>query len=121
MHLDLEYQTVIAISGSAVMEVISNELGFVLHDRSTCGETLTEQEQQQLQTWYVAQDAVEASKFNVITTTTPDLKSLQAQVDGTLEEITLVTGRIQQVTLANREIRQEIAGLYEQLVLPRSA
>ena len=80
MHLDLEYQTVIAIFGSAVMEVISNELGFVLHDRSTCGEMLTEKEQQQLQTWYVAQDAAEAIKFNV-STITPDLKSLQAQVE----------------------------------------
>ncbi len=103
------------------MDVISDELGFALHDRSTCGETLTEQEEQQLQTLYVAQDAAEAIKFNVSTTITPDLKSLQAQVDGTLEEITLVTGRIQQVTLANREIRQEIAGLYEQLMLPQSA
>ena len=102
------------------MDVISDELGFALHDRSTCGEMLTEKEQQQLQTWYLAQDAAEAIKFNV-STITPDLKSLQAQVDGTLEEITLVTARIQQVTLANREIRQEIAGLYERLMLPRSA
>ena len=121
MHLDLEYQTVIAILGSAVMEVISNELGFVLHDRSTCGEKLTEQEEKQLQIWYVAQDAAEAIQLNSMTTIAPDLKSLQAQVDGTLEALTLVTGRIQQMTLMNREIRQEIAGLYEQLVLPRSA
>ena len=121
MHLDLEYQIVIVIFGSAVMEVISNELGFVLHDRSTCGEKLTEQEEKQLQTWYVAQDAAEAIKLNSMATVTPDLKSLQAQVDGTLEALTLVTGRIQQVTLANREIRREIAGLYEQLILPRSA
>ena len=103
------------------MEIISDELGFVLHDRSTCGETLTEQEDKQLQTWYMAQDVAEAIKLNLSTTVTPDLKSLQAQVDGTLEQLTLVTGRIQQVTLANREIRQEIAGLYEQLMLPRSA
>ena len=57
------------------MKVISDELGFVLHDRSTCGETLTEQEEQQLQTWYVEQDAAEAIKLNSMATITPDLKS----------------------------------------------
>jgi cell division protein FtsB len=50
----------------------------------------------------------------------PDLVGLQGQLDRTLAALQAVTQRIQQVSAENLELRREIAGLYQQLELPRS-
>jgi hypothetical protein len=103
------------------MEKIPDELGFVLHDRATCGEVLTEAEEQQLEDWYAARDVAEAMWLNPVAANAPDLVGLQGQLDRTLAELQAVTQRIQQVSEENLELRREIAGLYQQLELPRSA
>ncbi len=103
------------------MEKIPDELGFVLHDRSTIGEVLTAEEERQLEAWYGTRDEAEAVWLNPVSATRPDLASLQSQVDVALGELTVVTQRIQQVSSENQEIRREIAGLYQQLAMPRSA
>jgi hypothetical protein len=103
------------------MEKIPDELGFVLHDRSTCGEVLTTVEEQQLEAWYAVRDAAEAMWLNPVATDAPDLVGLQGQLDQTLAELQAVTQRIQQVSMENLELRREIAGLYQRLELPRSA
>jgi hypothetical protein len=61
-----------------IMEKLSDELGFVLHDRSTTGESLTAQEEQQLESWYKARDEAEAVWLNPVSETRPDLASLQS-------------------------------------------
>lgn len=103
------------------MEKIPDELGFVLHDRSTCGEVLTAMEERQLEAWYAMRDAAEAMWLNPVVANAPDLAGLQRQLDQTLAELQTVTQRIQQVSSENLELRREIAGLYQQLELPRSA
>jgi uncharacterized coiled-coil DUF342 family protein len=100
---------------------IPDELGFILHDRLTVGEMLTVEEEHQLEAWYRARDEAEAAWLNPISATRPDLAGLQSQVDVVLNELTVVTQRIQQVSSENQEIRREIAGLYQQLAMPRSA
>ena len=103
------------------MEKIPDELGFVLHDRSTIGAVLTAEEKHQLEVWYESRDAAEAVWLNPISATKSDLAGLQSQVDVALNELMVVTQRIQQVSSENQEIRQEIADLYQQLAMPRSA
>jgi uncharacterized coiled-coil DUF342 family protein len=104
-----------------IMEKLPDELGFVLHDRSTTGESLTAEEEQQLKAWYEARDEAEAVWLNSGSEIRPDLANLHSQIDVALNELTVVTQRIQQVSFENQEIRQEIADLYQQLAIPRSA
>jgi hypothetical protein len=104
-----------------MMAIIPDELGFSLHDRSTRGDGLSAMEEQQLEAWYAERDAAEAVWLNPASAIAPDLVGLQIQVDQALEELQTVTQQIQKVSSENRDIRQEIAELYEQLALPRSA
>ncbi len=104
-----------------MMKKIPDELGFVLHDRSTLGEALTAEEERKLQAWYEVRDGAEAAWLNPVSAIRPDLVGLQSQVNVALGELAVVTQRIRQVSSENQEIRREIAGLYEQLAMPRSA
>ena len=95
--------------------MISDDLGQDLHDRSTRGETLSAEEQLQLERWYEAQDKLESHMLAL----TPDekaLANLQSQIEGALTPLISLTNRIQQVASENELLRQEINSLRHQLV-----
>lgn len=101
--------------------MISDSLGLALHDRYTLDQPLTPQEQEQLNAWYAQQDSAEANQINQNQPQLPNLQLLQSQLDATLAQLTAVIQRLQQITLENNTIRQEIAALKQQLTAPRSA
>ena len=100
--------------------MISDELGIQLHDRRTRGQTLTAEEQMQLEAWYQQQDAAEAQQLNHVSTTT-EIPDLQAQIEMVLTQLTAAMGRVQQVTAENEALRREISVLQQPLVASKSA
>jgi hypothetical protein len=101
--------------------MVTDELGMQLHDRDTLGEPLTAQEQAQLAEWYVAKDSTEATMFAATQTTLPNLAALETQVDRAIADVALSAQRLQQITVENKSLREEITGLKQQLATPRSA
>jgi hypothetical protein len=100
--------------------MISDQLGGLLHGRSSRGESLNSIEIEQLEAWYAQQDAAEAQllKMPVVDV---DCIALQARIDTTLEKISGVSQEIRQVSAENLALRQEIFGLQQQLMVPESA
>jgi hypothetical protein len=90
--------------------MISDELGGLLHARSSRGESLSSVEMEQLEAWYAAKDAQEAQLLR-IPVTEVDCVTLQAKIDATLEKISAVSQEIRQVSAENSILRQEIAEL----------
>jgi hypothetical protein len=101
--------------------MVSDELGMQLHDRDTLGEPLTAQEQTQLAEWYAAKDAAEAVMFAATQATLPNLAALETQVDRAIAELAVSAQRLQQITVENKSLREEITELKQQLATPRSA
>ena len=94
--------------------MISPDIGKQLHDKATRGETLFDEEQAQLESWYALQDNVE----NDILRVTGDEKTLvtvQAQIDAGLTQLKITTKRIQEIASENKTLRQENAVLRRQL------
>ena len=75
--------------------MVSDTPGKSLHDRATRGETLSDEEQLQLENWYDQQDAFEGKLLN-----RPSQKDstarLQAQVEAALTQLTAISKRIQE-------------------------
>jgi len=93
---------------------MSNELiSLRLHDRATRGETLTADEQVALDQWYSKQDRLEAAALATPPATHDD--QLQRQVQASLEQLTVVTARIQALALDNETVRRENADLRKRL------
>jgi hypothetical protein len=92
-----------------IMEKIPDELGFILHDRSTRGEALTSEETQQLEAWYEVRDAAEAMLLKRSSVAAPDLVGLQCRLDAIIEELRVVRQRMQQISSKNLKLRREIA------------
>jgi peptidoglycan hydrolase CwlO-like protein len=88
--------------------MVSDELGKQLHDRATRGETLSVEEQRQLDMWYTAQDYAEMAMLN-LDTATKNVTSLQTQVDSVLIQLGIVTKRIQEIAEENESLRKEVA------------
>jgi len=63
--------------------MVSDELGKQLHDRATRGETLSVEEQRQLDIWYTAQDYAEMAMLN-LNTATKTVMSLQSSLQSKL-------------------------------------
>jgi peptidoglycan hydrolase CwlO-like protein len=101
--------------------MVSDELGMQLHDRDTLGEPLTDLERSQLEDWYAEKDAAEATMLKAAQTPLPNLENLQAQVDTAIEQLALSTQQLQQITVENKSLREEIAVLKQQLATPRFA
>jgi hypothetical protein len=99
--------------------MVTDELGKQLHDRATRGETLSLEEQSQLEEWYAAQDRAEAADLG-LTVSAETITVLQAQVALVLEQLTVATQRIQEITEENQALHHEISKLRRQLaqVLP---
>lgn len=100
--------------------MISKELGMQLHDRWTRGQTLTAEEQVQLEAWYQQQDAVEAQQLNQVFTAA-GIEDLQSQVEMALKQMAVAIQRVRQITAENERLRREISVLRQQLATPKSA
>ena len=95
--------------------MISDDLGQVLHDRSTRGEPLSDEEQTQLDSWYDDQDQLERNSLAAM----PEARTtatLQAQIEAALAQLTRITTRLQAMAAENEQLRQEITTLRRQLV-----
>jgi hypothetical protein len=89
--------------------MISEDFAKELHDRSTRGESLSPEEQAQLESWYALQDEIGATAAEKTKAT------MQAQIETTLKQLMVVTRRIQEVASENEALRQEIISLRRQL------
>ena len=94
--------------------MISDEIARKLHDRVSRGETLTAEEQKQLQGWYASQDNAESQMLGLLGSD-KTVTSLQTQIDATLAQLMTVTKRIQEVASENETLRHEIIALRRQL------
>jgi hypothetical protein len=95
--------------------MISDQLGGLLHGRSSGGEVLSDLERSQLEAWYAEKDAQEAKvlKMPVVEV---DCVALQAKIDAALEKIGTVSQGIRQVSAENSVLRQEITELQQALI-----
>jgi hypothetical protein len=100
--------------------MISDQLGGLLHGRSSRGEVLNDLERSQLDAWYAEKDAQEAKvlKMPVVEV---DCVALQAKIDAALEKIGTVSQGIRQVSAENSVLRQEIVELQQALMVAESA
>ncbi len=96
--------------------MISDQLGGLLHGRSSRGEALSALEIEQLEAWYAEQDVQEA-KLLKMPGVEVDCVALQAKIDAALEKISTVSQGIRQVTAENSVLRQEIVELQQALIL----
>ena len=94
--------------------MVSDETGRQLHDRATRGETLTTQEQAQLNDWYEAQDRAELDSLDTVNAA-KETASLQNQVNSALAQLIVATRRIQEITQENETLRSEISAFRHQL------
>ena len=94
--------------------MIETLTGQQLHSRFTQGEKLSADERSQLDEWYAAQDRIET---NQITQAQPSRSSvdLQSQIDATLAQLAVVTKRMQELTVENEMLRQEVLLLRRQV------
>jgi peptidoglycan hydrolase CwlO-like protein len=95
------------------IEMVSNELGKRLHDRATCGGSLSAEERKQLETWYADQDRAEMEALDL--TTTDTVATLQTQVDSVLAQLGTAAKRIQEISEENEKLRKEISTLHHKL------
>ena len=70
--------------------MVSDEVGRKLHDRASRGETLSAEEQAQLEKWYALQDQAEAEVLG-LTGLTDTVAALQAQIESALAQLAAVT------------------------------
>lgn len=93
--------------------MISYEKAKQLHDRFTRGESLTTNEKQQLEEWYVRQDQLESE---ILKRDDPDgIANLQSQIKTALLQINLASKRIKKATEENEALRREVARLRKRL------
>lgn len=95
--------------------MISDDLGKILHDKSTRGEVLSNEEQIQLERWYAYQDNLE-SNILVAAPVEKSIAKLQSQIGEGLTQLISTTKRIQEIASENEILRQEINSLRRQLV-----
>jgi hypothetical protein len=67
-----------------IFKMLSDELGIQLHDRETTGESLTTQEKEQLEAWYVQQDAAETAMLKAAQIPLPNLVFIQDRIDAAI-------------------------------------
>lgn len=94
--------------------MIADELGQQLHDKVTRGEVLSEEEKTWLENWYALQDQEESQALG-LTNERQTLQVLQSQVETALTQLTIATRRIQEISMENETIRQDITMLRQQL------
>jgi len=94
--------------------MVSDELGKQLHNQKTRGETLSTEEQVQLNAWYEEQDRVETLILQHHVPT-ESRSSLQTEIDRVLHQITGAAKHIQDIARQNEVLREEIQRFRRQL------
>ncbi len=84
-----------------------------LHDKSTRGAPLSEEEQAQLEQWYAAHDA----EHVILSSGAPSsaLPELQTEVTAVLERCVTLAQRIQELVHDNDVLRRDVAQLRQQV------
>jgi hypothetical protein len=100
--------------------MISDQVGGLLHERASRGDSLSTLEMEQLEAWYAEKDAQEAQLLKMPGAAV-DCVALQAQIDLALEKIGTVSQGIRQVSAENATLKQEIFELQQALIVPESA
>lgn len=100
--------------------MIPDEQGKQLHDRCTRGESLTAEEQRQLDDWYSAQDRAELDALSRVTGT-PDLSELQSQVNRALTQLAATVEHVKALSEENEILRQEINRIRQQIAQKKIA
>jgi hypothetical protein len=99
------------------MASIKSEIGQLLHDRQTRGEHLTATEQSDLDSWYAQTDAEEMAllqkNYAIGLSSTEKIEGMS----GVLEQLQKTVARIENLTVQNANLRQEISHLQQQLVV----
>jgi hypothetical protein len=86
-----------------------------LHMRWARGETLSVEEQTQLEAWRATQEQAELASLNVHST--PDtVAGLQAQIDTLLTRVAMTTLTLKELSAENETLRSENARLRQQLL-----
>jgi peptidoglycan hydrolase CwlO-like protein len=88
--------------------------GQQLHDKATRGETLTMEEQHELEQWYAQEDGIEAALLQVATINDTD-PNIQRQVQAILDQLRIVIRQIHELSTENDVIRREITDLQHRL------
>jgi hypothetical protein len=88
-----------------------------LHDKSTHDQPLSSEEHSLLEEWYAFQDHVEHVALD-LTMNKSNWATLHAQIENLLNQLTIVTKRIQEISTENGSLKQEITRLYRQLQGP---
>ncbi len=100
---------------------IDNQLGQQLHDRATRGQTLTVEEQAQLQAWYDFHDQAEAELLRANWKPRFDSAAIERGILEQLDQIAVVTEKIRVLEIENAQLRQELSELRRNLAQRRSA
>lgn len=86
--------------------MISDELGQILHDKSTTGVVLSNEEQAQLEEWYDYQDKLEMGTL-LSTQKQVESLSLQTQIENALVQLLHLAEQVKQIVIENEKIRNE--------------
>jgi predicted RNase H-like nuclease (RuvC/YqgF family) len=97
-----------------ILTMISDELGYQLHERASRGRPLTAAERAQLEAWYAEKDRAEMEQLGM-TAPDKDLTGLQAQVDLAAAQVAAIGRRIQRLAAENANLRREVGTLRRQL------
>ena len=94
--------------------MIADEKGKELHDKASKGELLSIEEQEQLESWYAAQDNMELEAIGLVKEgNLPN--GLQTQIESAMSQLVNLTNRIQEIAAENKILRTENAALLRQL------
>lgn len=85
-----------------------------LHDKATRGLQLSTEEHAQLDAWYTEQDQQERTAL-ATADASQRLAMLQTNISTVLAQILSATQRIQELSIQNQALRQEITALQHQL------
>lgn len=94
--------------------MLADKKGKELHDKATKGELLSLEEKEQLESWYAAQDKMEAEAIGLLEEGNLS-DGLQAQIESALSQLVKLTNRIQGIAAENKILRTENAALLRQL------
>jgi cell shape-determining protein MreC len=90
-------------------------MGPQLHDRATRGQPLTQEEADALRAWYAQQDQAELAQ--IVSGPSPNLASLQEQVDQALVQLARIAQQLRRLDQENAALRRENARLRAQLAV----
>ena len=94
--------------------MVPDEAGKRLHDRRTRHETLSDEEQAQLERWYAAQDQAEDGELSGVTSKA-SIDALTEEIEAVTSQLAVVTSDIQRIARENAELRRETVALRQQL------